>query len=154
MLSTGKIVPPTDRLSTLSEPALLLHQICREYEALLVALHLEIKPKGEVEQVYLEDLTAIAWEIQRLRRCKAGIINNAFRSASQKLCCEAGLLLSPSILSIKITARSEAADSTKGWFISKRCKKPVIRWQYSIDMILTRPPLKPRRSGSHGRISN
>lgn len=131
MLSTGEIVAPTDRLTTLSEPPLLLTESADDYEALLAALHLEIKPKGVVEQVYLEDLAAIVWGIQRLRRCKAGIIKNAFRAALQSLLER--LLLSPSILD-KITAEAQAAALTEGWFTSKRGKKAVIRWLNHYDL--------------------
>jgi len=123
MLSNGKIVATADRLSSLCEPALLLSESREKYESLLLALQQEIKPKGRVEQIYLEDLTAIAWEIQRLRRCKAGIINNGFRSALQTLLQR--LLLSPDFLD-QLTIDEEAARLAMGWFVSKKCKKQVL----------------------------
>jgi hypothetical protein len=41
-----------------------------EFASLRTALELEIKPKGIVEQIYVDDIAAIVWEIRRLRRCK------------------------------------------------------------------------------------
>jgi hypothetical protein len=50
-----------------------------------VALKLQVKPKGIVEQIYVDDIAAIVREIRRLRRCKTSIINNAFRDTLQRL---------------------------------------------------------------------
>jgi hypothetical protein len=41
----------------------------------------EIKPRGIVEQIYVADIAVLSWEILRLRRCKAAIINTAFEDA-------------------------------------------------------------------------
>jgi hypothetical protein len=41
----------------------------------------ELKPRGIVEQMYVIDIAYLAWEILRLRRCKAAIINSALRPA-------------------------------------------------------------------------
>jgi hypothetical protein len=48
-----------------------------EFASLRTALELEIKPKGIVEQIYVDDIAAIVWEIRRLRRCKTSIITPA-----------------------------------------------------------------------------
>lgn len=52
-----------------------------EFASLRTALELEIKPKGIVEQIYVDDIAPIVWEIRRLRRCKTSIINTGFRAA-------------------------------------------------------------------------
>jgi hypothetical protein len=51
-----------------------------------------IKPQGIIEQMYVHDICSIVWEILRLRRCKALIINAAFRSALEHLLAQ---LLAP-----------------------------------------------------------
>ncbi|MGY3408435.1 hypothetical protein ACVWZV_004548 [Bradyrhizobium sp. GM5.1] len=69
----------------LSTPPLLLGESADEYASLRNALELEIGPKGLIEEIYLADFVEIVWEIQRLRRCKASLINNAVRRALQNL---------------------------------------------------------------------
>jgi hypothetical protein len=65
----------------LSAPPLLMSESADEFASLRTALELEIKPKGIVEQIYVDDIAAIVWEIRRLRRCKTSIINTGFRAA-------------------------------------------------------------------------
>src|SRR5260370_35601195 len=69
----------------LSAPPLLMSESAEEFASLRTALELEVKPKGIVEQIYVDDIAAIVWEIRRLRRCKISIINNACRAALQSL---------------------------------------------------------------------
>ncbi len=69
----------------LSAPPLLMSESAEEFASLRTALELEVKPKGIVEQIYVDDIAAIVWEIRRLRRCKTSIINNACRAALQSL---------------------------------------------------------------------
>jgi hypothetical protein len=95
MRLNGEIIAPTDRSRSLSEPPLLLTESADDYEILLADLQKEIKPNGVIEQIYLEDLAAIVREMQRLRRSKTAIINNAYRAALQSLLER--LLLSPHI---------------------------------------------------------
>lgn len=132
MSSNHQMVQTTSGLAPLAAPPLLITESADEYAALLAALQHEIKPRGVVEQIYLEDLAAIVWEIQRLRRCKAGIVNNAYRGALQSLLKR--LLLSPDLLD-RITSEKEAAELAEGWFVSKKGKKQVLALlnQYDLD---------------------
>jgi ATP phosphoribosyltransferase regulatory subunit HisZ len=45
----------------------------------------EIKPRGIVERIYVDEIAALVWEILRLRRCKAAIVNAAFKGALSDL---------------------------------------------------------------------
>jgi hypothetical protein len=74
-----------DRKASSAGPPLLLTESADEFAALLEALRQEIKPNGIIKNIYLVDLAAIVWEIQRLHRCKAGIVNNTFRAALKSL---------------------------------------------------------------------
>ena len=69
----------------LSRPALLMSESADEFASLRTTLELEIKPKGIIELIYVDDIAAIVWETRRLRRCKTSIINNASRTALQTL---------------------------------------------------------------------
>ena len=51
----------------LSAPPLLMSESAEEFAFLRTALELEVKPKGIVEQIYVDDIAAIVWEIRRLR---------------------------------------------------------------------------------------
>jgi hypothetical protein len=52
-----------------------------DFASLRAELEEEIKPRGIIERLYVDDFAIIVWEIQRLRRCKTAIINGAFRPA-------------------------------------------------------------------------
>ena len=111
-----------NQVALLATSSLLITESPDEFAALLAALQQEIKPNGIIEQIYLDDLAAIVWEIQRLRRYRTGIVNNAFRAALQKLLNH--LLLTPDMSRIKNEARASAlADD---WFTSQRGKKEVL----------------------------
>ena len=64
---------------------MLITESADELEALHKALEQEIKPRSVVEHLFVEDISSITWQILRLRRCKAVIINLAFHSALQGL---------------------------------------------------------------------
>jgi hypothetical protein len=52
-----------------------------EFDKLLNELNQEIKPIGFVEQMYVEEVADLAWDIIRLRRLKVATINNVFETA-------------------------------------------------------------------------
>ena len=112
-----------NQVALLATSSLLITESADEFAALLAALQQEIKPNGIIEQIYLDDLAAIVWEIQRLRRYRTGIVNNAFRAALQKLLKH--LLLTPDILS-RIESEARASALADDWFTSQRGKKEVL----------------------------
>lgn len=99
---------------TFFQPALLVTESKQEYEALHAKLEQEIGPRSFVESIYVDDIVALTWEVQRLRRCKAGIITNAFSKALQKLL--------NSYFSIKW---SSAEDLARRWFVDSAAKQEV-----------------------------
>ena len=103
----------------LSAPPLLMSESADEFASLRTALELEIKPKGIVEQIYVDDIAAIVWEIRRLRRCKTSIINNAGRAALQSLLRE--LMRSPGHLHTDLEADALAIK----WFSNQQAKNEV-----------------------------
>src|SRR5262245_31668751 len=81
--SLEKKMPRIKELTVLPKLPLLITESADEFDALRDAFEREIKPRGIIEQMYVHDICSIVWEILRLRRCKAVIINSAFRSALQ-----------------------------------------------------------------------
>jgi hypothetical protein len=45
----------------------------------------QLKPRGSLEEFFVEEIVALIWEIRRYRRNKTAVINSAFREALQKL---------------------------------------------------------------------
>ena len=102
----------------LSAPPLLMSESADEFASLRTALELEIKPKGIVEQIYVDDIAAIVWEIRRLRRCKTSIINTAFRAALQSL-------LRKMMFPGDLFRDGEADALAIEWFSNQQAKKEV-----------------------------
>jgi hypothetical protein len=70
-----------NELALLPKPPLLKSESAAAFDAMHEALESEIKPRGFIERMYVADICAILWDILRLRRCKAVIINAAYRPA-------------------------------------------------------------------------
>ena len=100
---------------------MLITESAEEFEALRDAFEQEIKPRGIIEQMYVHDISAIVWEILRLRRCNVVVINSAFRSALQDLLMQ--LLKQPGQYDWDV--QNEAQALAQGWFTDKEAKKQV-----------------------------
>ena len=72
-------------LALISMPALLLSESADDFNSLAAALAEEIKPRGIIEQMHVAETTKLIWESLRLHRCKAAMINTAFRPAVENL---------------------------------------------------------------------
>src|SRR5439155_22100431 len=67
------------------QPALTITESADDYDSLVKSLQQAISPRGFIEQMYVADIIAVVWEIVRVRRCKAALINIAFRAALKNL---------------------------------------------------------------------
>src|SRR5262249_40165066 len=100
---------------------LLITESADEFEALRDAFEREIKPRGIIEQMYVDDISSIVWEILRLRRCKVVIINAAFRSALEHLLVQ--LLKGPGEYDYEVENPAQAL--AQSWFTDQEAKKQV-----------------------------
>jgi len=114
-------MPRINELTLLPKLPLLITESADEFDALRDAFEQEIKPQGIIEQMYVHDISSIVWEILRLRRCKAVIINAAFRRALQNLLTQ--LLRQPGQYEIEV--QDEAEDLAQAWFTDQEAKKQV-----------------------------
>jgi hypothetical protein len=64
---------------------LLITESNEEFLRIRQALYEEIKPAGIIEEMYVEEIADIIWQILRLKRCKAGVTNLEFHPASAKI---------------------------------------------------------------------
>ena len=110
-----------NELTLLPKLPLLITESADEFDALRDAFEREIKPHGIIEQIYVHDISSIVWEILRLRRCKAVIINSAFRSALQNLLKQ--LLREPGQYEYEVVDEAEAL--AQAWFTDQEAKKRV-----------------------------
>jgi hypothetical protein len=110
-----------NELTLLPKLPLLITESTDEFDALRDAFEQEIKPRGIIEQMYVHDISSIVWEILRLRRCKAVIINSAFRSALQNLLKQ--LLREPGQNEYEV--KDEAEALAQAWFTDQEAKKRV-----------------------------
>ena len=111
-----------NELTLLPKLPLLITESADEFGAMRDAFEREIKPRGIIEQMYVHDICSIVWEILRLRRCKAVIINAGFRSALEHLLMQ--LLIRPHQLEFEL--RDEARALSQAWFTDKVAKKEIL----------------------------
>jgi hypothetical protein len=114
-------MPRTNELTLLPKLPLLITESADEFDALRDAFEQEIKPRGIIERIYVHDISAIVWEILRMRRCKVVIINLALRSALQSLLKQ--LLRQPG--QYEYDVEDEAQTLAQSWFTVQEAKKQV-----------------------------
>jgi hypothetical protein len=110
-----------NELALLPKSPLLITESADEFDALRDAFEREIKPRGIIEQMYVHDICSIVWEILRLRRCKAVIINSAFLSALENLLVQLRPAGQQDFL-----ARDGARKLAHAWFTDKEAQKRVL----------------------------
>ena len=111
-----------NELSLLPKLPLLINKSVDECDALRDAFEREIKPRGIIDQMYVHDISAIVWEILRLRRCKVMIINVAFRTALEHLLPQ--LLRGPDQSGYDV--EDEARTLAHAWFTDQEAKHQVL----------------------------
>jgi hypothetical protein len=109
----------TNELTLLPKLPLLITESADDFDALRDAFEQEINPRGIIEQMYVHDISAIIWEILRLRRCKVVIINAAFSRALEGLLMQ---LSEPGQLNFGLR---EARELAHAWFTDKEVQKRV-----------------------------
>jgi septal ring factor EnvC (AmiA/AmiB activator) len=123
-------MPRINELTLLPKLPLLITESADEFDALRDAFEREIKPRGIIEQMYVHDISAIVWEILRLRRCKVIIINSAFRSALEYLLVQ--LLKGPGQYGYEVEDKAKAL--AQAWFTDQEAKKQVSEMLARFDL--------------------
>ena len=128
---------------------ILASEAAEEFEALRADLEDEIKPRGIIERLYVDDFANIIWEARRLQRCKLAIFNLAFRGALEDLIrqlltkpdpgskfgLDTRLLNGPAPEEVELNRQVDAL--AKGWFTDAKVKTSVMSLlqssNYSLD---------------------
>jgi len=100
---------------------LLLTESKDEFDLIRDNLNDQIKPRGIIEQMYVEDIAYLVWEILRLRRSRAAIINFAFRDALTEVVTQ--LLRNPGERNYQLKGNSEKL--AREWFSDPDVKKQI-----------------------------
>ena len=103
------------KLALLPKTPLLMSESEDEFEALRSDLVEEIKPRGIIEHMCVDDIAEIVWESRRLQRCKAVMINMNYSAALKSLL--------RGVLSAVDYVKAEFLAQT--WFTDKNAKKEV-----------------------------
>jgi hypothetical protein len=109
------------RVALLPASPLLITESVDKFERIRDAFDQELKPRGIIDQMHIADIAHLTWEILRLRKCKAAIINSAFRVALEDLLTQ--ILREPG--SYKHLIRNEAEELASGWFSDPAVRKQV-----------------------------
>jgi hypothetical protein len=111
---------------------LLINESADEFASLRKGLKSELKPEGAIEQIYVDDFATLVWEILRLRRYKAVIVDNS------RLAALRGILehLLHRLDHEQAYDHEQAADAlARRWFDSKKAKTRVAKLlaQFQMD---------------------
>jgi hypothetical protein len=109
------------RTALLPRPPLLMTESREEFDQVRNSLEREIQPRGLIEQMYVDDMAYVVWEIRRLRRCKDTIINVAFRAGLKRVL---PLLCGPGETEF-FNSYEEIDDLALRWFTDPKAKKEV-----------------------------
>jgi hypothetical protein len=112
-LRQSKLLPTSPLLITESQD---------EFDRIRDALEQELRPRGIVEKMFVADIVHLVWEILRLRRCKAGIINSAFRAALANLLAQAAR--EPGTYACEIEEKAD--ELAHGWLSDPKTKEKVL----------------------------
>ena len=112
-----------NELAVLPKLPLLITESADEFDALRDAFEQEIKPRGIIEQMYVHDFCSIVWEILRLRRGRAAIVNAAFRDALVHVLTEC--LTKPGKLQLDLD--DQVQTLALAWFKNEQGKKRVAK---------------------------
>ena len=110
------------RTALLPRPPLLMTESREDFDQVRNSLEREIQPRGIIEQMYVDDMAYIVWEIRRLRRCKDTIINVAFRSALERVLEQLFWRFSENEF---FNSDEEIEDLALRWFTDPQAKKEV-----------------------------
>ena len=110
------------QITLLPVSPLLMTESEDEFDRIRDAFDEELKPRGIVEQMYVTDIAYLVWEILRLRRCKAAIINSALRPALKVILLQ--LLRKPGEHSYEVDKKAQSL--VEAW-----SSNPAVRSQVS-----------------------
>lgn len=114
------------RASPLPQLPLLITESAEDFKRLHGQIEEEVQPRGIIEIMYVADMAYIVWDIIRLRRCKAVIVNVAFRTGLERILNR--LMREPGERGVAGAIpwhQEEIEDLALRWFTDDNVKKQV-----------------------------
>jgi len=81
LLAEKPIKPPKELKKFFDDPPLVGDERREDYENLFATIAMTVKPDDAIEWMYLGDVVNLTWEIRRMRRIKAGMINSSLEKS-------------------------------------------------------------------------
>jgi hypothetical protein len=75
--SLSSATRPTERWAVFGPPPLLGSEKLTDYEALFARISQDVTPVDILEEIWMADFVDLTWEIFRLRRLKAGLVDGS-----------------------------------------------------------------------------
>jgi hypothetical protein len=79
---------PSPVWKTVSHPPTIPGEEAKDYQEFFSQISAAVRPKDTIEWLLTEDVVALAWEVNRLRRLKAAILRSAQEPALRELLVE------------------------------------------------------------------
>jgi hypothetical protein len=113
-----KLAPPPKIESFFMKPPLLIGESRLEYERMFTALANTIRPQNPIEWILVGDILNLSWEIRRLSKTKAGLINMYWKVAIR--------MIVESLLDADHEDRSRfSQELADGWFTGEEAKETI-----------------------------
>ena len=114
----AKFSPPPEIESFFMEPPLLIGESRLEYERMFTAVANTIRPQNPIEWMLVSDIMNLSWEIRRLGKTKAGLINLNWKDAIR--------MIVESLLDADHEDRSRfSQELADGWFTGEEAKETI-----------------------------
>jgi hypothetical protein len=125
----------SDETNRLPDGCYLLSTESRdEFLKLRDDVYAEFQPDGPIEQMFVNDVVALTWEIMRVRRLKAGLINGALRTALEKVIAQ---ILPYEDFENGLGRDRAATELAHQWFTSDAVKATVAELLATYQLDLT-----------------
>jgi hypothetical protein len=109
--------PPAE-IKSFFTPPVLISENCGEYESMRAAVANTIRPQNTIEWILVIDVMNLSWEIRRLAKDKANLINLNWKDAIR--------MIVEALLDSDQEERSRVSqDLADGWFTSAEAKQGI-----------------------------
>jgi hypothetical protein len=141
--SSAKIFNFADPSSVTFDPRILVEKSEKEVRAIRDELRREIKPRGFIERMYVDEMAAIIWDIRFYRRIKTSLMRLAMQPALRGILTE---VTASKNFYESAPIRQEAKRLAAGWQNNKKDEIKVEKTlsQFYLDEIASKP--KPGRA--------
>jgi hypothetical protein len=93
---------------------------------LLADISRDIGPTSVIERIYVQEVVSYTWDVMRYRRIKTGILNNAFRTAVERILNQTLLPSIPTSPELLVESQSALKSLSHRWLLNQEGKYSVL----------------------------